>query len=127
MKKRKVRFSKKPQIRVFYTTPKESFDRGYFIRCIDLRELKKTYTTQKHTIQNLQSQMTPFQNLCNRMKQDSSFKKFVESDPYQRSKFHQLFEHFQKINTMCDRFLLQKSDTKQKIKSIEKDFRRFNT
>ena len=125
--KKKVRFSKKPQIRIFYTTPKESFDRGYFIRCMDLRELKKTYTIQKHTIRDLQSKMNTFQNLCGQMKRDSSLKKFVEDDPYQRTKFHQLFESFQKLNRQCDMFLHQKTNTKQKIKSIEKDFRIFNT
>lgn len=125
--KKKVRFSKKHQIRIFYTTPKESFDRGYFIRCMDLRELKKNYTIQKHSIRDLQSKMDTFQNLCSRMKKDNAFKKFVESDPYQRAKFHQLFESFQKLNHQHSVFLTQKASTKQKIKSIEKDFHKFNT
>ena len=58
-KQRRVRFSKKNQTRVFETTPDEAFNRGYFIRCMDLREQKKNYTHQKQTIRELQQKTQP--------------------------------------------------------------------
>ena len=126
VKKKKVRFSKKNQTRIFYTTPLESFNRGYFIRCMDLREQKKNYTHQKHTLRELQVKIQPFLDLCEKMRTDSHFKTFVELDPYQKRKFQGLFKNYQEIKLQYQRYLLDKKETKCAIKQMEHQFKAFN-
>lgn len=125
-KQRRVRFSKKNQTRVFETTPDEAFNRGYFIRCMDLREQKKNYTHQKQTIRELQQKTLPFLNLCERMRMDPSFKRFVEENPYQKRKFHNLFLEYQKLQSQYNRYLKDKKQTKTTIKEMEKKFKTFS-
>lgn len=126
VKKKKVRFSKKNQTRIFYTTPQESFNRGYFIRCMDLREQKKNYTHQKHTLRELQVKIQPFLDVCDKMRMNPRFKNFVEQDPYQKRKFQGLFKNYQEIKLQYQRYLLDKKETKSTIKEMEQQFKTYN-